>query len=198
MRAARAEQEDVESPSATSPHPNPLPKGEGTTADNAKLLEAVRMVLSGVARTQAGTPCGRNLIAQMLCGSGSAKMAKLRLNKLSTFGLLKHLKQDEVLLMIDALIALRCLQQTDVDRYRPVIELTEFGGEVMRGQTPLSGELPLPAGTAVEVARRRTADKETRTPETRRQGDKDAGRCWTIQRLLVSLSPVSLSVSLSA
>ena len=47
------------------------------------------MVLSGVARTQARFPCGKTLIAQMLCGSGNAKMSKLRLDKLSTFGLLQ-------------------------------------------------------------------------------------------------------------
>ena len=64
--------------------------------DRGKVLEAVRMVLSGVARTEARFPCGKNLIAQMLCGSGHAKMSKLRLDKLSTFGLLKHLKQPEV------------------------------------------------------------------------------------------------------
>jgi ATP-dependent DNA helicase RecQ len=86
------------------------------------VLRAVQIVLSGVARVQSsGFSCGRNLIAQMLCGSGSAKVAKLRLNHLSTFGLLKHLKQDEVLLLIDALLAMRYLQQTDVDRFRPVI-----------------------------------------------------------------------------
>ena len=157
-----------------SPIPNP--------SDN--LLEAVRMVLSGVARTQAAIPCGRNLIAQMLCGSASAKMAKLRLNKLSTFGLLKHLKQDEVLLIIDALIALRCLQQTDVDRYRPVIELTEFGGEVMRGQTPLSGELPLPAGLLWKLQ-----GEEQRDKETRRQGDKEILNRPPSPCLPVSLSP---------
>jgi ATP-dependent DNA helicase RecQ len=144
VRASRTGSQDVEVPLDNGPHPNPLPAGEGTV--DGEVLEAVRMVLSGVARTQARIPCGRNLIAQMLCGSGSAKMAKLRLNKLSTFGLLKHLKQEEVLLMIDALISARCLQQTDVDRYRPVIELTEFGGEVMRAETPLSGKLSLPAG----------------------------------------------------
>jgi ATP-dependent DNA helicase RecQ len=110
-----------------------------------KLLEAVRMVLSGVARTQARRfSCGRNLIAQMLCGSGSAKVAKLGLNRLSTFGLLSHLTQDEVGSLIDALIDLHCLRQTDVNRYRPVVELTELGEEVMRGKAALSGPLPLP------------------------------------------------------
>ncbi len=37
---------------------------------SGKSLEAVRMALSGVARTEARFACGKNLIAQMLCGSG--------------------------------------------------------------------------------------------------------------------------------
>ena len=54
------------------------------------------MVLSGVARAESRIPCGKNLIAQMLCGSESAKVKKLRLDQLSTFGLLRLLKQAEV------------------------------------------------------------------------------------------------------
>ena len=112
---------------------------------DGKVLEAIRMVLSGVARTEKMSfSCGRNLIAQMLCGSGSAKMKKLGLNRLSTFGLLKHLKQDEVGMMIDALVKKKCLQQVDVERNRPVLELTEFGAEVMRGQMLLRGPFSLP------------------------------------------------------
>ena len=79
----------------------------------------------------------------MLCGSQNARIKKLHLDSLSTFGLLKHFKQDEVLLVIDALMAMRCVQQVDVDRFRPVLELTEFGGEVMRGRSRLPGELPI-------------------------------------------------------
>jgi superfamily II DNA helicase RecQ len=163
-------------------------------------MDAVRMVLSGVARAQARIPCGRNLIAQMLCGSGSAKMAKLRLNKLSTFGLLKHLKQEEVLSMIDALIALRCLQQTDVDRYRPVIELTEFGGEVMRGKASLSGKLPLPAGLLWKLQGQKQQDKETGRQgdkERGRQGDKETRKRGDVASPVLSLSPC-LPVSLSS
>ncbi|MBU4273519.1 MAG: ATP-dependent DNA helicase [Planctomycetes bacterium] len=116
----------------------------GSPAIDGKVLETVRMVLSGVARTQARFSCGKNLIAKMLCGSNDSKVKKLRLNKLSTFGLLEHLKQPEVLEIIDALFSAQCLQQVDVDRYRPVVELTEFGGEVMRGQATLNCNLPLP------------------------------------------------------
>ena len=115
----------------------------GEVTDNPNILDAVRIALSGVARAQARFACGRTLIAQMLCGSGSAKVAKLGLNQLSTFGLLKHLKQDEVVSIIDALVMNGCLQQTEVNRFRPVLELTDLGGEVMRGQTPLPADLRL-------------------------------------------------------
>ena len=102
------------------------------------------MVLSGVARTEARFPCGKNVIAQMLCGSGNAKMSKLRLDKLSTFGLLKHLRQTEVALLIDVLIAHRCLEQVEPEPFRPVVQLTEFGREVMKGKASLDGALPMP------------------------------------------------------
>jgi ATP-dependent DNA helicase RecQ len=108
-------------------------------------VKAVRIVLSGVARTAARFPCGKNLIAQMLCGSGSARMSKLGLNKLSTFGLLRHLQQSEVTMLIEGLIAVGCLQQVDLDRYRPVVQLTEFGSEVMKGKAELKAELSIPA-----------------------------------------------------
>ncbi len=109
-----------------------------------KALEAVRIVLSGVARMQARFACGKNLIAQMLCGSKSAKMHQLHLDKLSTFGLLKHLQQTEVQLLIEALVALDCLYQEEIDRFRHVIKLTDFGTAVMKGTSPLEMALPIP------------------------------------------------------
>ncbi|MGD0383637.1 MAG: RecQ family ATP-dependent DNA helicase [Thermoguttaceae bacterium] len=112
---------------------------------SGKSLEAVRMVLSGVARTQARFACGKNLIAQMLCGSAGAKVKKLGLDRLSTFGLLKHLKQPEVVTLIDALISLGCLQQEEIEKFRPVMKLTDFGSDVMRAKTQLQNPLPIPA-----------------------------------------------------
>jgi ATP-dependent DNA helicase RecQ len=111
---------------------------------SGKSLEAVRMVLSGVARTQARIACGKNIIAQMLCGSESAKIKKLHFDKLSTFGLLKHLKQTEVVSLIDGLISLGCLRQEEIEEYRPVVKLSDFGIEVMKGKTPLLNRLPIP------------------------------------------------------
>ncbi|MCD4728285.1 MAG: HRDC domain-containing protein, partial [Pirellulales bacterium] len=142
----------------------------GSPAIDEKVLEAVRMVLSGVARTQAGISCGKNLIAKMLCGSNDSKVKKLRLNKLSTFGLLEHLRQQEVLEIIDALFSARCLQQVDVDRYRPVVELTDFGGEVMRGQATLNSNLSLS-----EYLLRKLTGNGGRREKSEERGEKSEG-----------------------
>jgi len=117
------------------------------------VIEAVRMVLSGVARSEARFPCGKNLIAQMLCGSNSAKIKRLRLNQLSTFGLLWQLKQTEVVTLIDLLIAMGCLEQEDIDRFRPVLKLTPRGGDVMRGKADLPHGLKLPGELRLKLRR---------------------------------------------
>jgi len=135
-------------PRSVSPKP-----AHAAAASDDRVLVAVRMVLSGVARTQARFPCGKNLIAQMLCGSTSAKMNKLKLNRLSTFGLLKHLKQTDVVTLIEALVAVGYLQQTALDAFRPVVELTEIGGDVMRGKATLDVALPIPPELAWKLQR---------------------------------------------
>jgi ATP-dependent DNA helicase RecQ len=103
-----------------------------------RVMEAVRIALSGVARARGRF--GKTVVAQMLCGSKSSKMTKWKLDRLSTFGLLGDLRQTEV----DALIASGLIEQDDVDRYRPIVQLTEFGGEVMRDTQSLHGPPALP------------------------------------------------------
>ncbi len=117
------------------------------------IIQAVQIVLSGVARAEARIACGKNLIAQMLCGSSSSKMEKLRLNKLSTFGLLRQLKQTEVVTLIDLLIANGCLEQEEIDRFRPVLRLTPLGGEVMRGTAEVPPRLSLPSDLCAKLRR---------------------------------------------
>jgi ATP-dependent DNA helicase RecQ len=122
-------------------------------------VEAVRIVLSGVARAESRFACGKSLIAQMLCGSNSAKIKKLRLDQLSTFGLLRHLKQTEVSTLIEILIAIGCLEQENIDRFRPVLRLTPLGGDVMRGKADLPAGLRLPSDLRLKL--RRPAAKTT-------------------------------------
>ena len=97
----------------------------------------------------------------MLCGSNSTKMTKLRLDRLSTFGLLGHLKQTEVATLIEGLLAAGCLEQTDLDRFRPVVRLTALGGDVMRRQASIPANLPI----AVDLLRKLSRRKPGKRPE---------------------------------
>jgi ATP-dependent DNA helicase RecQ len=124
-------------------------------ADDAQVLKAVRIVLSGVARAQ--ERFGKGIIAQMLIGSKAAKVLRFRLDQLSTFGLLGHLKLPEVTELIDALLAAGLLDQADVERNRPVLRLTDSGNQVMRGQTSLPDSFAL----SVEVAARLSGSATT-------------------------------------
>jgi ATP-dependent DNA helicase RecQ len=157
-------------PRTQSTDTNAKPSPEILTADKLVVeqsveegvIEAVRIVLSGVARAESRIACGKNLIAQMLCGSNSAKIKKLRLNQLSTFGLLWQLKQAEVVTLIDLLIAMGCLEQENIDRFRPVLKLTPRGGDVMRGKAELPIGLKLPGELRLKL--RRPAAKESSKP----------------------------------
>ena len=153
---------------------------EPQAATGQHVLEAVRMVLSGVARTEARFSCGKNLIAQMLCGSQSARVAKLGLNKLSTFGLLAQLTQSEVVTLIDVLIAVGCLVQAEVNSFRPVVRMTALGGDVMRGKLELPCPLPLPADLALKLQRHKAKGgggrAEDRREDTRAKME-DRGPC---------------------
>jgi len=107
------------------------------------VLEAVKMVLSGVARTRGRF--GKIIVARMLCGSKSAEMSKFGLNGLSTFGLLKRLKQTEVIRLLEDLLAAKLLRQVEIDRHRPLVQLTELGDDVMRGNAELPATFVLSA-----------------------------------------------------
>ena len=117
------------STSATSSNPAAMPE------DDSGVVETVRIILSGVARSR--SRFGKSIIAAMLCGSQASKVKKWKLDELSTFGLLGHLRQTDVSTIIDAMVRARLLDQNNVDKFRPVLLLTDYGLEVMRGTSPL-------------------------------------------------------------
>ena len=133
---------------------------------NGKLLEAVRIALSGVARVQKEIEfdCGKNLIAQMLWGSNSARIKKLGLNRLSTFGLLKHLLQTEVSELLEGLIAMDLLRQVSLEPGRPVVHLTEAGTKVMSGKSGLDGELFFPDELILKIVNQGAARADDKSP----------------------------------
>ncbi len=113
-----------------------------TEITDGAVLEAVRMTLSGVARTKGRF--GKTLVAKMLCGSKSARLTKFGLHRLSTHGLLSFLKQAEVVQLIDELVRAGLLEQAAVDRNRPLVKMTKQGADIMRGRAALDVALALP------------------------------------------------------
>lgn len=112
-----------------------------TAAQHPHVVEAVRIVLSGAARINGRF--GKGLLVRMLCGSSSKEVTRFGLAKLSTFGMLQTLKQPEVTAIVDGLLKLRLLKQEEYERGRPMIEITDEGEAVMRGQLPLAHALPV-------------------------------------------------------
>jgi hypothetical protein len=135
-----------------------------------ELVDVIRKILSGVARTRGRF--GKQVVAQMLCGSTSAKMERFGLQRLSTYGLLGHFKQDEVGELIDALLSARCLEQGGDNPLRPTLRLTDFGTSVMTNQARLdrSPELSPALVRRFSPSKPRAARSDKVPPETARYG----------------------------
>jgi len=75
---------------------------------------------------------GKNMLAGTLRGSAAKNVMQARLHELSTYGLLKDMRQDDILLYIDALCAAGCLRVSSGEY--PTISITDLGERVMREQ----------------------------------------------------------------
>ncbi|MEM6362878.1 MAG: RecQ family ATP-dependent DNA helicase [Planctomycetota bacterium] len=117
---------------------------------HASLVTAIRVVLSGVTRTHGRL--GKHLIAQMLAGSKNKKITQMRLDRLSTYGMLSGLKQSEVVDTIDALLAIGLLDQREVTDRRPTVSMTEAGRRVMNAVDSLPPTLQLRLPLARKLA----------------------------------------------
>lgn len=121
----------------------------------------VRKALSGLARTHGRV--GLRMVAEMLAGKDNAKIRRLDLHQLSTFGLLKQKGVDWNVALLRRLITAGYAVLSG-DRY-PVIGLTRRGVEVMKGEIPCA-VFPPPATTKKRSSRRRdTVDEEPLPPE---------------------------------
>ncbi|MFK8111194.1 MAG: RecQ family ATP-dependent DNA helicase [Rubripirellula sp.] len=131
--------------------------------DEAALFCGVRVVLSGVTRMHGRF--GKNMVAQMLCGSKNKKLQQWKLHRLSTYGLLSTLKQTEVVAVMDSLIEAGLLQQKEVDERRPTIHMTEAGRRVMLMHDPLPDAVrlafPLAKRLAIAAKGIESADVQT-------------------------------------
>lgn len=114
--------------------------------DGNALLYASQVALSGVARSRGRV--GKLLVAEMLAGSQSKRLVKTGLGKLTTFGLLKALKKAGATDLLDWLIGQGYIQQVEQNRFRPVVQITPRGTDLMKGNLAVQLELEMPPDLA--------------------------------------------------
>ncbi len=117
-------------------------------ADADACLYAVQVALSGVVRTHGRF--GKNMIAQMLCGSGSKKVKSMA--KLSTFGLLSRLRQADVSGILEWLIEAGYLRQVESAKFRPVVQITDHGQRVISGRERIDFTNQLPGALVKKIS----------------------------------------------
>jgi len=122
---------------------------EAVAIETPAAREVIQKALSGVARTRGRF--GKTVVAQMLTGSGSEKVARLGLAKLTTFGVLADFRQPEVVQLLDALTAAGLVESQEVDRFKPVIALADAGWTWLRAPAPGPLTLGLPADLGLKV-----------------------------------------------
>lgn len=101
----------------------------------------VRKILACAARMKG--KYGKERLIGTLRGSKAKQIIETGLNELSTYGLLAHLSQDEVIAFVDALINAECLK-AGTGTY-PTIFITQLGEDVMRERQKIELMLPLKA-----------------------------------------------------
>ena len=107
------------------------PASEKSFGSPDACLYAIQVAISGAARTHGRI--GKTLVAQMLTGSTSKKIKQLALDRISTHGLLRALRQSDVVELLDFLLARGYLSQIETTKFRPTLQVTDLGRQVMLG-----------------------------------------------------------------
>lgn len=97
-------------------------------------------VLRGIGRTHGRL--GKTLVAQFLCGSENAKVQRLRLQRLSGFGLLSQFKQAESVELLEGLLTAGWLESEEVNRHRPTVRLSSVGEGLLEHPARMEERLP--------------------------------------------------------
>lgn len=112
---------------------------EATGSDaHAAVVDVLRRALAGVARAKGSA--GMQAIAAMLVGERNARVVKLGLDRLSTFGVLDGWTADEVMRVLRMLLANGWVDLSASEF--PVPLITETGWQVMKGERPAQVRFP--------------------------------------------------------
>ncbi len=123
----------------TTPAPTvAVPKSQ-QVAFLAQLIDAVERIHGRL---------GKILIAQYLSGSQNAKIQKLRLHRLSGFGMLEDFKQADVIELLELLLANGLLLQQEVNRNRPTVAVApQLADSKVRANLIAAVQIPTPLMT---------------------------------------------------
>jgi ATP-dependent DNA helicase RecQ len=124
---------------ASKGSPAPVPSPRALSGDEN--LRA-RKILACAARMKGRF--GKQVLAASLRGSAAKNVMQAHLNELSTYGLLRDMRQEDIMVYIDALLSADCLR-VSAGAY-PTISITELGQRVMREQEQV--KLALDVGSA--------------------------------------------------
>jgi ATP-dependent DNA helicase RecQ len=127
--------------------------------DEESLL--VRKILACVARMQGRF--GKGMIASTLRGSRARNVLQAGLDKLTTYGILDDMTQDELMTYIDALVAAGCLRVTG-GAY-PTVSLAALGGDVMRERASVELALPETSLSALATTTFRASTDKVSKPK---------------------------------
>jgi len=122
-------------------------------SDEAQLL--VKKLLSGIARVSPQGQFGVGMVAEVLSGAENERITRWNLHKLSVYGLLRVYPIKRVIAMLHRLMETGVARQRDADgtKFRPVVELTASGVEVMKGTQSVPAPLADLAGGRVGESR---------------------------------------------
>lgn len=98
----------------------------------------VRKILACAARMKGRF--GKTVLASTLRGSAAKNVMQAHLNELSTYGLLKGMPHDDIMLFVEALCSAGCLQVSKGEY--PTVSITELGNRVMREQERVELAIP--------------------------------------------------------
>ena len=101
--------------------------------------QRVRKILACAARMKGRF--GKTLLAATLRGSPAKNVMQAHLNELSTYGLLKEMRHDDIMLFVEALCSAGCLQVSKGEY--PTVSITELGNRVMREQERVELAIPI-------------------------------------------------------
>jgi ATP-dependent DNA helicase RecQ len=122
---------------ASEPAPNgarPLNPAQNTVV--VKILSCIARIEREYGRSR----FGKGTVAAVLRGSTSKQVIESKLDRLTTYGLLSDMRQDEITAYIRALIDAGCIA-VEKGLY-PTVSLTDFGREVMRSRAEVMLSLP--------------------------------------------------------